>query len=287
MKLLVKTTYPCLIKTDKDACELEENDTLEVEDEQFLFVYPQNGSIPFYIDTKNQNENQFVSIIKHKDQTIFLLEKTSSLTIQTKQQLNFSGKNCDVSISNNEICFETPSQKLTYKCLHNCKNHKVFKHLNYACVQFDTDFYAYNTNKSKLLHFSGDELIFEGGILSITKKFNDSIDREKSCKFKLEDDLVKNEEIFSHDTSNNFGELVPYRVMESILAKDYVFAMDSLNDNLKNQLDAESLKQFFGNINRFFPLSTTEFICISNSGKNYVSFVVDKNKIADISIDNL
>ena len=51
MKKILKTSYPCLIKTDTDSCELEENDVLEIENEQFLFVYPQNGSIPFYIDT--------------------------------------------------------------------------------------------------------------------------------------------------------------------------------------------------------------------------------------------
>ena len=39
-KYLIKSSYPCLIKTKTDYAEIDANDILEVEDEEYIFVYP-------------------------------------------------------------------------------------------------------------------------------------------------------------------------------------------------------------------------------------------------------
>ena len=67
MKYFLKTTYPCLVKIEDDTFELEEFDTLEIEDEDYLFVYPQKNLYPFYINLKNPIENEHFSIIKHEN----------------------------------------------------------------------------------------------------------------------------------------------------------------------------------------------------------------------------
>lgn len=287
MKTLLKTSYPCLIKTDNDMCELEENDTLEIEEEEFLFVYPQNGNIPFYIDTKSEIENRFVSIIKHEDKKIYLLEKGESFFVEKKQKLNFLGKTCEICVANNWLSFETEGQKVKFYCSHPCKQYEVFKHKNFAYLKFEKDFYAFCTQKNKLYHFSGDSLTFENGELVVTKKIHDSNNREKTSKYKFDDELTLEDEAFISSKVQTPKELLPFKAMESIKAKDYAFILNSLSDRLKNQIDAPMLNQFFGNITSFLPLTTSEFITLSKSGKNYVKFTLSNDKIDDISIDNL
>ena len=287
MKTLLKTSYPCLIKSDKDTCELEENDTLEIENEQFLFVYPQNGNIPFYIDVKSDIENRFVSIIKHKDKKIFLLEKSNMVSVEKKYNLSFSGKTCEVLISNNSICFKTDLQNTKIKIEHTNKNYEVFKHNNFACLKFLNDFYAYSIKKNKLFHFSANEITFKNGELNLTKKTNDSNNREKISKFKLEDEIVLLDESFVSSQTKSNSDLLPYKAMESIKAKDFGFVYDFLSIKLKNQIKKNQLIDFFGNITSFLPINETEFITISKNNKNYIKFDIVDNKIYDISIDKL
>lgn len=287
MKKLLKTTYPCLIKTDIDTCELEENDTLEIEEERFLFVYPQNGNIPFYVDTKSEVENRFVSIIKHEDKTIFLLEKSANLKIEKKDQLNFSGSPCDIVISDKGISFETPLQKISYSFGHKSFNPQVFKYKNFACVQFENDFYAFDTKRNKLFHICGEDLQFENGKLSAIKKYHDSQGREKKITYRLDENVNLENETLQSDVDNARTELLPYKIMESVVAKDFAFISKNLSDSLRSKLDESQLKSFFGNPSGFLPLTTEEFIIFSSKCKNYVKFSLSENKIADISIDNL
>lgn len=287
MKTLVKTSYPCLIKSENETCVLEENDTLEIENEQFLFVYPQNGSIPFYIDTKSETENRFVSIIKHEDKKIYLLEKANSVSVEKKHSLSFSGKTCGVFIANNSISFETETQKTKIDIVHRCKNYEIFKHKNFACLKFDNDFYAFSMQKNKLFHFSGSNISFQNGELELTKKFHDSNNREKTAKYKLDDEIVFVNESFISSQTKHAKDLIPYKTMESIKAKDYAFVLNCLSDKLKSEIDSTKLQEFFGNISSFLPLSDSEFITLSKNQKNYIKFSLFGDKIDDISIDNL
>ena len=87
----------------------------------------------------------------------------------------------------------------------------------------------------------------------------------------------------------NFNEtkLVPFRLLESIKAKDYESALDFLSEKLKGEIDSDQIKDFFGELSNFLPVNANEFITISNFNKNYVKFVLVNDKIDDILIDNL
>lgn len=289
MKIILKTSYPCLIKTNTEYLELEENDTLEIQDETMLFVYPQNHSqFPFYINLNNLKENQFYSLLNINNEKVLFLETNPSLQVIQKESLNFSGKNCQIMVSNQEVIFETDNKKLNFKCPHSCKNYKVFKIKDYACIKFDNDLYAYCMNKNKLLHFSGDEINIKDDEIFLLKKFNDSLGREKKVTYKVESDInVEKEEFMYNNKPNDSIDLLPYKLLESVKAKDYSFVMANLSEKLKSEISDEQLKSFFGNVSAFLPLSSTEFITISNHQKNFVKFHMTGEKIDDILIDGL
>ncbi len=288
MKYLLKTSYPCLVKTEAQSEELEENDLLEIEDEKYLFVYPENPrQTPFYINLTSPRENEFYSIIKSKGEKIIFLEPIKRLQVEAKESLSISGQTCDVRINDNYMTFENGTKKITYMCPHICRDYKVFKVKNFVCVQFKNDFYAFNCHKNKLSHIQGDELNFDTDKLVVIRKFNDSFGRERKATYKFEEDINMQDEEFTKNSEFASAELVPYRLLESVKAKDFSCALTFLSDNLKKNIDEEKLRQFFGNINSFLPLSTTEFITLCEKQKNFVKFEIQNDKIDDILIDAL
>lgn len=289
MKILLKTSFSCLVRTQNDFAELNENDILEIEDEGIIFVYPEdNAKIPFYVNLNCPKESDRLSFIKENGKTVLLLEDLSVLKVSHKENLNFSGKNCQIIISDNNLCFETESKKISYACPHSCKNYKVFKLKNFACVQFEKDLYAFSVSKNKLSHFGGDIIEIDKESLRLQKKFHDSISREKTAVYKFGDEISLEKETFMYNKDDKFSEeLLPYKILESVKSKDYAFVFDSLSEKLKQQIDINQIKEFFGNISSFLPVSTTEFITLSNQQKNFVKFVIKNGKADDIIVDNL
>ena len=115
-KYLIKSSYPCLIKTKTDYAEIDANDVLEVENEEYIFVYPTDNIVtPFYINLSCPHENENFSVIKKDNKNIIFLESPSSVEITQKENLNFSGKNCEITIAGKNLSFECNSKKINYR----------------------------------------------------------------------------------------------------------------------------------------------------------------------------
>lgn len=287
MKYTIKTTYPCLIKTDKESIFLEENDNLECENEQTLYVYPQNSRQPsFLVDLQTPKDCDFYSFLSVKNQNIILLEKHLSIDIKQKESLNFGGKTCLITIGKHEICFESENKNITCEISHSCKNYQIHKLKNFACVMFQNDFYAFSVPQEKLFHFSGENLSFEKDVLSVTKKFHDLNNHEKTFNVKFDDKITFENTTFVSD-ENKVQDLVCFSFLQSVKAGDYAIAKNMLDDRLKNRISDEQLEEFFGLLIDILPLSTQEFLSISQKKKSYVAFELKDSKISDITLDNL
>lgn len=285
--IILKTTYPCLIKTATDMCELDQNDRLEIDGEEFLFVYPQNaGLIPFYINLNSPVENEHLSVFKRQNDTILLLESPFALSVCEAHELSFGSKKCEVTYDGNTLGFKCAGKSLGYQVKHPQSQFKAFKIKNFACAQFDEDLYIFNVQTYKLSHLSGN-ITIEGDQIVVERQFEDSCKRQKNSKYNLKEDIVLEEENFLHTETQISPELAPYKLMESMKAKDVDFALSLLSEKLKKEVSSDQITQFFGNFSAFLPLSTTEFITISGKQKNYVKFNIANGKIDDIVVDNL
>lgn len=290
MKYLLKTPYPCLVKTQTETAELDVNDTLECEDEQILFVYPITpDQMPFCVNLSLKMDSPFYSFLNHNGQNILYLEKKKKFDVFQKADYNFSGKNCKILVSENEISFETDHQLLKCHYAYGKKKPQLFKVKNFACVQFQHDFFAYLVPADKLSHFSGDEISFDKNILTVTKKYHDSKCREKVSQYEISDEIkIKKEEVISTNKQDLFDKnLVSYKFLECVKANDFPQIKTYLAPNLSDKIGEEQIRSFFGYISDFLPLSANEFIAISSTSKKYVSFELINGKINDISIDEL
>ena len=288
MKILLKTTYPCLVKTGAEECELGQNDTLEIENEKNVFVYPQNPKIiPFYINLDSPKDCERYSFFTHGEEKFLLLENVQKFEIKTKEKLNFAGKNVEICVENGKICFETTDKKIECSTNDFSQKFECSKIKNFACVQFEKELFLFSVKNCKVYHFLG-EIEIDGNQISVTKKFYDSENREKRSVFRIEDDLeLENEEFVSMKKDEKIKSLAPFKLMESVKAKDYANGLNFLSAKLQSQIDANQIKEFFGNFTDFLPISTTEFITINGRTKNFVQFSMSGALIDDISVDNL
>lgn len=286
MNILLKSPYECLVKTAREECELTPNDTLLVEDEHFVSIYPQEaGRIPFYINLSHLQDCANYSVHVREGKTYIILENFAKFEVKMKENLFFSGKNCQITISNNNLAFEINGKKVSCTCDAPPEDYKVFKIKSFACLQFENNLYAFSTKEGKLYHFSG-EIEVDGDQISVTKSFNDASNRQRKSVFRLGDELEILDEQFILPPQKESRALAPYKLLESVKAKDYLAATALLTKKLQEKVNAEQIKAFFGNFTSFLPLSTTEFITMAGKKKSYVSFSMMGQLIDDISVDD-
>ena len=191
MKILLKTTYPCLVSTATEKQSLSEEDLLEIENENFLSVYPlQPNAIPFCIDLTAENNSTFYSYLNINNQSIILLENQQDVEILQKETLNFAGKICKVEISKNTLSFENDKTCIKLKIAHKTNDYKLSKIKNHACLQFENDLYLFDMSKSKLSHINAEKFQVDGQSITVTKKFHDSLNREKQSIYTIDDNII-------------------------------------------------------------------------------------------------
>lgn len=284
MKTIIKSPYPCLVKTPSQEVELEEESSLIVTDEAYLFVYPlKSGLIPFKV-TFDGKKSEFYEFFSYNNQNYIVFSMPPSVQIVQTENLNFNGKICKVKALSNKISFEINDKIVEINCQNDDK--KIFKLNSFACVQTDNDFFAYNTKNNKLSHFSGQNSL-SGNVLTVTKNFHDSLSRTKTAKYILKENIELENENILREEKKTIRELVPYKLLESVKAKDFEFAINLLAQPLKDKVDEAKLCDFFGNFTSFLPISTTEFITLSNKEKNFVTFCMQDDKVCDITVNAL
>ena len=285
-KIKLKSTYPCLVKTEKESLEIDENDVLEIENEERIFIYPtlySRKNIPFYINLQVPKSCHRYFVHEFDDFALVVLTYNDELKILYKE--NFPTLSCSVTVSQNAIKFEKEEISVEYTLPHNFFNYHIFKLDNYACVEFDDEnLYLFNTKTNVLSHFSGN-MDLDKNVLTVKKNLHDLENRVKKSTFKLEDDKIKLESLdFSHDENKYSEDMTPYRFLEAVKIKDFDFALNLLE---KKNVSKENLETLFGNVKSYLPLSTNEFVVLGENEKRFVRFFEKCGKIVDISVDKL
>lgn len=291
MKIKLKSSYPCLVKIGNNSYDIDENDLLEIENEEQIFVYPisyNRKNIPFYINLNALKNCERYLVTDIDDYKLLFLNKVDRISNFAKEKLTFSEDNCEIKISNNVVIFENKNSIVQYELEEMFLNYRVFKIEDFACVELDAkSVFAFNMKTGKLFHFKGNEFEFEKDLLKIKDNLNDCEDRRKSCVYKFSGDNIATEKCeFDYSDLHFKAEMTPYRFLEAVKCKDYSFAKNLLGGNLKN-VEEKDFYEFLGSIKAFYPLSLNEFIIENSSEKKLIRFDVSNGLIFDLSVDNL
>ena len=286
MKYIIKTSYPCVIKTEHDFLELDEDSSIECEDENFVYVYPTQAGIPFCIDIKQRKDCERYSFSTHDGQNFIFIEPIQLSFVTKKETLLVNGKSCKILIEQSQISFEGQNRIVHHKITKPFKKYKIIKIQNFACAQFDSEFFAFDTQKEKLYHFSGEDFSFEKNTLTINRKYDDNSGRERKYKVTFSDKISVTENTFVKKEQKK-PELIPFDFLQAVKSEDFACATNYLSTKLKEKIGRPELESFFGKIQQILPIDTNTFIVFSNAKKQYVSFEIVDNHICDISLDDL
>ena len=276
MKTILFAPFDCLVKTHNQDFLLQKNEKLSFDNfPNKLFVYPigKTGIIPFEIS--NQGNSAFYKILyKEDNQYIFLLGGIYSENVEI-----YSFPSATVEVSTRKLTFSNKSAKkilfLPYGCQQfDCGN---LYHLIY--VKFATPnekavcFYNSKNNKAKI--FYADAIEKEGEEFILTSSIG------KRVLLVSKEGLKEKEKVFTSALNINPFQ-VPLSFMECLKEKDFSSALNLLAPSLKESQNAQSLKEFFGDISYIFSIDNKSIFAISNGQAKIYTFSTSQGLICDV-----
>ena len=287
--IIVYTPYACLLKCAGQELELDENEHAIIEDNvDKIDVYPvgKTKKYSFSIDL-HEKTSKFYSIIDKADKIlIFLLDGLLSENVDI-YHIKYNNKKCDIELSHDSLTFISDSHKKQiffsetphpFKCGN-------FSHICYTLLTFKDSqmLIAYNVKNNNAKQFSGESITLANNGFTVQSSKNSTYENATQEYYVDQEGLKSKTKTFV--LSNLPEELVSYQFMQSVKDGDKEHIEDFLSDNLKKQVSAENIQQYFGKISYFYMIDNKTCFALSNGENILYEFIIKNGKIDEI-IDN-
>lgn len=237
----LKSPYPCLVVAGQKHAELSPADTLEIDGNGIVYVYPHaRGMWPFCINLAAPLECEHFSIFRQPDATLVILEGRQAVKIVQKENFSFSGKTCAVEVDDQTLSFLFGGKTISVALENEQKFEKCTKIGSFVLAQFENDAYAFCTKTGILSHFGG-AVEVTGNRVKVCKKFADSLLRQRNATFVLdgnlrltEENFVRSRPAFAQTKNSKFDDNFNY------LSLNDKFNFDNFNDKLNNDDDFDN-----------------------------------------------
>ena len=287
MKIIIYTSFPCLLKTESWQETLEENENLTLDNCELITVYPIGKTTrPSFVLDIDKNQSPFYRIVKKEEKIlVFLLDGIFAQNIKICS-IDCNSQKCQIEIAKNEVSFICSGNKkvLTLPEPILSYDYGNFRHIAYSKLTTDSQQYliAYNTQTFQSKIFKGDEIeIQDNGFTVLSSPHGYQSTREEYTI--TQEGLKIADKTFSTLSLPNFEKTLCFRFMNSIKLGDYNTAISMLAPDLASTLSAKTLHQYFGNISYIFPLDESTCFAISNNKNTIFSFNISNNKITEIN----
>ena len=289
-KIVIYTPYDCLVKVGKDEIELNLNEHLEISSSnENIFIYPidRKNGYSFTINPLSKEDGRFYSKIEKDDKIlIFLLEGFYSQSIDI-YSYSYKENKSQIEIGQNSVTFTSKHHKkiISFPDKINLLESGNFNFINYVILEQESkkNLLAYNILTNKLKLFKGDNIELTNKGFKVTKIIPNIYDKVSEEYYVDEEGLKIEEKVFAQSSYVVPDALVPYKFMTEIKNNDYDHAFNLLSENLKNSIDKNALKEFFGDISYFYMLNKNSCFAISNNKNMLYEFSTEKNKINEIN----
>ena len=285
MKIVIYTSFDCLIKVGEEKIFLDQNQHLELDSFLSCQVFPvgKNKKFSFNVNLNDQ-ENSFYRIIKQENKTlVFLLDGTY---VENADVYNVyaNSQSTTIEVASQSISFYSKKKKKTLFFPSDITNANCGKLATLIFVKFQSDgkyhlaLYNNKTNMSKV--FTGERIELTNDSFSITTN--------EDCVGKTEQKFFVDKEGLKHQASSILAftsppeELLPLYFINAVKVKDYAFAHSLLSPDLQSSLSENGIKEFFGNISYIKSLNTTNIFAISNNKSLIYSFSTRNGKVCEI-----
>ncbi len=278
-KFILKTSFDCLIKSSSEEMLLSPNETLELEYAEKLNVYPLGShACAFVVDLNKLEKSSFYDYTEIDDSTLICLQ--NGIKCETfKVATLISGDNkCTFEVSKSTLVVQSGNWKRVIELQEEFENFTTLLKEDIALIKLDNNrgasIYAFNIKSGEVKTFNGE-----------SAKFNDNgfeLENGGLCtKYVIDSQGLKceNDNITSVAACN---ETIAYNFLSFLKNGATAKALSMCDNKLKANLDASTLKQFFGKVSYIYPLSAYTYAIKNESGLKYYRFTVFNQKIVDI-----
>ena len=286
------TTYPCLVKFDKEEIFLDENESLEFENENNIFVFPINSKKikPFKINLE-KNDKYYKILQKNNDKNLIYLFLPNNYLFFNIEELTINKENCKVKISNDKLKFETSSNEVEIN-IEEFESYKTYKIQNLASIKLKYEnkeiLYCYDIKNNKLYMFSGNSILIENNNITIEENLNNIFSKKKITQYSVNGSKITKENQTFEKKEKAFKiyneKLIPFTFLDLVKDKDFSSAKELLCFDLQESLSEKHLENYFGKIKNFVPISENEYLVSNNETTDIFTFNIKDNKIIDIEI---
>lgn len=274
-KIKVYTPFDCVI-VGRDCEEfLSENEHIEINAEEKLFVYPigKPQNFAFVLDI-NVDSPFYKSLSTLNERLVFLLGGEGILNTYSLSSLTFNGKICDIKVGKDRVIFSYDKTEkeifLPFEIVDFSQGREA--HIAYIlCNGNSSDFLiAFNLKNKEIKTLLGDKITLSSNKILLENKGGKSEYLLDGDGLSLLSTKLSQTNFFAPNFFSNLKE------------HDYSSAYSQLSPSLQEKLTLSNFKEFFGVISYFFPLSPTKVFAISNGLPKLYTLSFENNLLSDI-----
>lgn len=281
----LKSKYFCLIKSADFETMLEPSQTLEVETNENLMVYPigkGRAYLPFTVDTKNLKNSTNYSYASLGEEVLICFSDAAKCSSYTIERKNIGGSEFVYEIGQESFSAAYKNWKKTFALSDYFDSYKTGSKNDIAYIFFSNarkkSLYAFNIKNGNARHFEGDDITITPEGFSTTLTYGNT---KNSKEYKIDAQGLKTSKV-SGDYKISNPQTVAYHFLDALKNNDYDSAYDLCNPKLQNQISKSNLKNFFGALADFFSLDAYKYAVLSGNELKIYLFDIVNEKIDEI-----
>ncbi len=294
-KYKIITAYPCVIKSQNQTLGLDKNCTLIIEGEKKVSVYPvgKTDKFSFNIEFDRLKDSPYFSTVENEDEVIIYL--IDGIKSENAQVVTFgTNASSHIEIENDSVTFFSSNFKRkvitgtfdNFDCYqkYDIMLAHLYDHNKHLIV-------AFNKKNGKAKSFKADKVEIKNDAFILTQNLNDYAGQKVTYTLSLErEGLKKKNSSFSYSFDDKpklstCDRIIPFVFLEAVKAENFELAKNYLANSL--EIDIDKLKDFFGKLDYFFPVSDNQFCFHSGEGLQKLIFEIKNEKIIDIDVERL
>ena len=285
--------YDFLAISQNNQTFVEAGQVLEMQESTLLSIYPTNAKnkIAFTLNPSTDNDSNFFLSVVSDDQKYFYLTQGMSLENFAVSTLSINNNECKFEIGQDKLTISYSQYKKVLVLQKKFDKYQVGSMANFAYILFtskeEQNLILFDTKSGQIKMLSGDQIKLTTSSILLNKNL-DNIARHilEEEYLVTNDGLVKKTNSLQYQNGRaviaTSAQVIPYAFLEALSLEDLELAKSYLDLSMRRQVDDEHLKEYFGKITAFYPISTNTYLVKTNEGKKIYKFILADNKISEI-----
>lgn len=284
--------YDYLAIIDNKEVFVEQGQTLEFENNTSLSIYPcKENSTAFSFNLENSQDCDFFSTSKLDDNKIFYFEDGNICKNYFISTLTIDDHECKFEIGEEKIVITYLNYKKELHLSNKFDKYQVGSMSSSAYILLTSKesqtLFIFDCKRGKINLLQGDQIKINSTNILSTKNLDNIARHTIEEEYLVTDDgLIRKTKNINYQNGRPITvttpQVVPYAFLEALSLGDLELASSYLDLSMRRQIDNEHLKEYFGEILSFSPITTSQYLVVTRNEKRIFNFVLTENKITEI-----